>query len=436
MPTYQKCLMRLSAGSKVAFIYKKGYYPVMNKALQTLIDRGFFQQCTNVEALSALMDKGPVTFYIGTDPTGGSLHIGHLVPQFALRHLRDAGHIGIALLGGGTGRIGDPSGKTEMRKMLDYQQLDENVEKIKAQLDRFIGFDGKTAFSENNKNWLADLNYIDFLRDIGSCFSVNKMLSFEAYKIRMETGLSFLEFNYQLLQSYDFLMLHQKHHCCLQIGGDDQWGNIVAGVDLVRRKTGDEVFGLTFPLITRSDGKKMGKSEKGALFLNKEMTPVYDFFQYWRNVDDADVRRFMLLFTFLPIEEIDRICAGNINEAKERLAWEVTKEIHGKDEADTALAGAKAAFGGGGDKSAMPTVEINCSIFEQGISIVDLFVQSGLCATKSDARRLIEQGGALIAGESVTDVKAVITAAALDEAGELILRAGKKRFSRVVTGSK
>ncbi len=436
MPTYQKCLMRLSAGSKVAFIYKKGYYPVMNKALQTLIDRGFFQQCTNVEALSALMDKGPVTFYIGTDPTGGSLHIGHLVPQFALRHLRDAGHIGIALLGGGTGRIGDPSGKTEMRKMLDYQQLDENVEKIKAQLDRFIGFDGKTAFPENNKNWLADLNYIDFLRDIGSCFSVNKMLSFEAYKIRMETGLSFLEFNYQLLQSYDFLMLHQKHHCCLQIGGDDQWGNIVAGVDLVRRKTGDEVFGLTFPLITRSDGKKMGKSEKGALFLNKEMTPVYDFFQYWRNVDDADVRRFMLLFTFLPIEEIDRICAGNINEAKERLAWEVTKEIHGKDEADTALAGAKAAFGGGGDKSAMPTVEINCSIFEQGISIVDLFVQSGLCATKSDARRLIEQGGALVAGESVTDVKAVITAAALDEAGELILRAGKKRFSRVVTGSK
>lgn len=405
----------------------------MNKALQTLIDRGFFQQCTDAEALSALMDKGPITFYTGTDPTGGSLHIGHLVPQFAVRHLRDAGHIGIALLGGGTGRIGDPSGKTEMRKMLDYQQLDENVEKIKAQLDRFIGFDGKTAFAENNKNWLADLNYIDFLRDIGSCFSVNKMLSFEAYKIRMETGLSFLEFNYQLLQSYDFLMLHQKHHCCLQIGGDDQWGNIVAGVDLVRRKTGGEVFGLTFPLITRSDGKKMGKSEKGALFLNKEMTPVFDFFQYWRNVDDADVRRFMLLFTFLPIEEVDRICAGNINEAKERLAWEVTKEIHGKDEADTALAGAKAAFGGGGDKTAMPTVKINRSVFEQGISIVDLFVQSGLCATKSDARRLIEQGGALVTGKSVTDFKTVITAATLDEAGELILRAGKKRFSRIVT---
>ena len=405
----------------------------MNKALQVLIDRGFFQQCTNIEGLSALMDKEPVTFYIGTDPTGGSLHIGHLVPQFALRHLRDAGHIGIVLLGGGTGRIGDPSGKTEMRKLLDYRQLDENVEKIKAQLDRFIGFDGKTAFPENNKDWLAGLNYIDFLRDIGSCFSVNKMLSYEAYKIRMETGLSFIEFNYQLLQSYDFLMLHKKHRCCMQIGGDDQWGNIVAGVDLIRRKTGDEVFGLTFPLITRSDGKKMGKSEKGALFLDKELTPVFDFFQYWRNVDDADVRKFMLLFTFLPIDEIDRICAGNINEAKERLAWEVTKEIHGKEEADTALAGAKAAFGGGGDITAMPTLTLPRTLFEQGISAIDLFVQSGLCTTKSDARRLIEQGGALVAGTSITDLKATVTAAVLDGAGTLILRAGKKRFVRIVT---
>ena len=405
----------------------------MNKALQVLIDRGFFQQCTNIEGLSALMDKEPVTFYIGTDPTGGSLHIGHLVPQFALRHLREAGHIGIALLGGGTGRIGDPSGKTEMRKMLDYRQLDENLEKIKSQLDRFIGFDGITAFPANNKDWLAELNYIDFLRDIGSCFSVNKMLSYEAYKIRMETGLSFIEFNYQLLQSYDFLMLHKRHQCRLQIGGDDQWGNIVAGVDLVRRKTGNEVFGLTFPLITRSDGKKMGKTEKGALFLDKELTSVFDFFQYWRNVDDADVRKFMLLFTFLPIKDIDRICSGNINEAKEKLAWEVTKEIHGKAEADTALAGAKAAFSGGGDKNAMPTERLNRSVFEQGISVIDLFTQSGLCTTKSEARRLIEQGGAFVAGKTVTDVKAVITAALLDEEGELILRAGKKRFVRIAT---
>lgn len=412
---------------------KKVIIRFMNKALQTLIDRGFFQQCTDTAALSALMEQGPITFYTGTDPTGGSLHIGHLVPQFALRHLRNAGHIGITLLGGGTGRIGDPSGKTEMRKMLDYSRLDENVEKIRAQLERFIGFDGKTAFTENNKNWLADLNYIDFLRDIGSCFSVNKMLSYEAYKIRMETGLSFIEFNYQLLQSYDFLMLHKKYNCCLQIGGDDQWGNIVAGVDLVRRKTGDEVFGLTFPLITRSDGKKMGKTEKGALFLDKGLTSVFDFFQYWRNVADADVHKFMLLFTFLPIEEVDHICAGNINEAKERLAWEVTKEIHGKEEADTALAGAKAAFGGGGDKSAMPTVEIPRADFVQGISAIDLFVQSGLCASKSDARRLIEQGGAFAAGAAIVDLKAVITATSLDDTGELILRAGKKRLIRIVT---
>ncbi len=407
----------------------------MNTALQTLIDRGFFQQCTNIEGLSALMDEKPVIFYVGTDPTGGSLHIGHLIPQFALRHLRDAGHTAIDLIGGGTARIGDPSGRTDTRKMLSYEQLEENVEKIKAQLDRFIGFDGKTAFPENNQAWLADLNYIDFLRDIGSCFSVNKMLTYEAYKKRMETGLSFLEFNYQLLQSYDFLMLHTKYGCTLQIGGDDQWGNIVAGVDLVRRKTGNEVFGLTFPLITRSDGKKMGKTEKGALFLDKALTPVFDFFQYWRNVADDDVRKFMLLFTFLPVEEIDAVCAGDINAAKERLAWEVTKEIHGKDEADTALAGAKAAFSGGGNKAAMPTVEIPAQEFEAGIPVIDLFARSGLSATKSEARRLITQGGAFVAGAAITDLKAVINSSALDNSGELIIRAGKKRFMRIITVS-
>ena len=407
---------------------------VMNTALNTLKERGFFQQCTDVERLSDLMDQGPVTFYVGSDPTAGSLHIGHLVPQFALRHLRKAGHIGIALIGGGTGRIGDPSGKTEMRKMLSYEQLDENVEKISAQLDRFIGFDGKTAFPENNKKWLCDLNYIDFLRDIGSCFSVNKMLTYEAYKKRMETGLSFLEFNYQLLQSYDFLMLYQRHNCRLQIGGDDQWGNIVAGVDLIRRKTGAEVFGLTFPLVTRSDGKKMGKSEKGALFLDKNLTSVFDFFQYWRNVADADVRKFFLLFTFLEIEEIDRICAGDINAAKEKLAWEVTKEIHGKEEADNALAGAKAAFSGGGNKEAMPTVLLERSALEAGIGVVDLFASAGLGGSKSDIRRLIEQGGAVVNGNTVTDLKTLIGIKDADEAGEFVLRAGKKKFVRVVLG--
>ena len=328
----------------------------MNKALETLKERGFFAQCTDEQGLSDLMDKGPLAFYVGCDPTGPSLHIGHMVPFFALRHLRKFGHIGLALIGGGTARIGDPSGKTEMRKMISYEQIDRNVGTIKAQLDRFIGFDGKGAFAVNNKDWLADLNYIDFLRDIGSCFSVNKMLSFEAYRQRLERGLSFIEFNYQLLQSYDYLCLHQRHDVRLQIGGDDQWGNITAGVDLIRRKLGGTeelnrehtVYGLTFPLITRSDGKKMGKTEKGAVFLDESLTSVYDFFQYWRNVADPDVEKFFRLFTFLEIDEIGRICSGNINDAKERLAYEVTKEIHGKERADSALAGAKAAFGGGG----------------------------------------------------------------------------------------
>lgn len=410
----------------------------MNAALAMLKERGFFQQCTDTEGLSSLMDKGPVTFYCGCDPTGPSLHIGHMVPFFAMRHLRAAGHNGIALVGGGTARIGDPSGKTEMRKMLTYDQIDANVERIKEQLDRFIGFDGKSGIFDNNKYWLAELNYIDFLRDIGSCFSVNRMLTFEAYKKRMETGLSFLEFNYQLLQSYDFLMLNERHNCCLQIGGDDQWGNIVAGCDLIRRKKGIDVYGLTFPLITRSDGKKMGKTEKGALFLDPQLTSPFDFFQYWRNVADADVRKFMLLFTFLSVPEIDQIVCGDINKAKERLAWEVTAVIHGKAEADKALAGAKAAFGGGADRSSMPTVGIDAALFDgAGMNIVDLYCEAKLCASKSDARRLIQQNGAYrIAPDGtemqISDVSLLVDGRMFDEQGELVLRAGKKKFARII----
>ena len=412
----------------------------MNKALETLMERGFFAQCTDLEGLSKKMDEGPITFYVGCDPTGPSLHIGHMVPFFALRHLHEAGHNGIALIGGGTARIGDPSGKTEMRKMISYEQIDSNVEHISAQLDKFIGFDGKTAMADNNKNWLADLNYIDFLRDIGSCFSVNKMLTFEAYKQRLERGLSFIEFNYQLLQAYDFYMLHQRHNCCLQIGGDDQWGNITAGVDLIRRKLGGttelnkehEVYGLTFPLITRSDGKKMGKTEKGAIFLDPNLTPVFEFFQYWRNVADADVRKFFLLFTFLPVSEIDQIVAGDINKAKERLAYEVTKEIHGKEEADKALEGAKAAFSGEGNKESMPTAEVSKAAVESGMGILDLYFNIKLCATKSDARRLVEQGGASLNGNQIKDVKYMVTTKDLDKDGDIIVKAGKKKICRVV----
>ena len=412
----------------------------MNKALETLKARGFFAQCTDEQGLSDLMDKGPVTFYVGCDPTGPSLHIGHMVPFFALRHLREAGHRGIALIGGGTARIGDPSGKTEMRKMISYEQIDENAANIKAQLDKFIGFDDKTAFSDNNKNWLADMNYIDFLRDIGSCFSVNRMLTFEAYKQRLERGLSFIEFNYQLLQAYDFYMLHQRHGCVLQIGGDDQWGNITAGVDLIRRKLGGttelnaehQAYGLTFPLITRSDGKKMGKTENGAIFLDKNLTSVYDFFQYWRNVADPDVEKFFKLFTFLSLDEISKICSGNINEAKERLAYEVTAIIHGKEEADNALAGAKAAFGGEGDKSQMPTVEFSKADLDAGIGLLNLFTTAKLTASNGDARRLVQGNGAALNGNVITDVKYTVTKADLDSDGELVVRAGKKKFCRVI----
>ena len=404
----------------------------MNKALKILQERGFIQQCTDLKALSDRMDKGQIAFYTGTDPTGPSLHIGHMVPIFALKHLCREGHKGVVLVGGGTSRIGDPLGKTEMRKMLSYDELDKNAVSIQNQIEKFLAEDIKNVRFVNNKDWLADLNYIDFLRDIGSHFSVNKMLSFEAYKKRMETGLSFLEFNYQLLQSYDFLMLNQNYNVELQIGGDDQWGNMVAGSDLIRRKGGGEVFALTFPLVTRADGQKMGKSEKGALFLDPALVSPYDFFQYWRNTADADVEKFMLLFTFLSMEEIKAVCAGDINKAKERLAFEVTALIHGKEEAEKALEGARAAFSGGGNKDAMPTANLSLSKLNEGIGIIDLFAEAGLASTKSDARRLVEQGGAFINEEKISDIKALIGKEKLDKDNEMILRAGKKRFMRII----
>lgn len=406
----------------------------MNRALEILKERGFIQQCTDIDGLSKLMDEGPVTLYEGCDPTGPSLHIGHMVPYFAIRHLHEAGNNPIVLMGGGTARIGDPSGKTTMRQIISYEEIDANAKRFLAQLDRFLAFDGKTLYSANNKDWLADLNYIDFLRDIGKHFSVNRMLSFEAYKMRMETGLSFIEFNYQLLQSYDYLQLYKRHGCRLQIGGDDQWGNIVAGIELIRRVEGVECFGLTFPLVMTSDGKKMGKTEKGALFLDPTMTSPYEFFQYWRNVPDADVERFLLMFTFLPVEECKHLAMGNdadINKAKEKLAWEVTALIHGKDEADKALNAAKAAFGGGGDIGEIPSVSISAPLLDKGVGVLDLFVEAKLASSKSEARRLVQQGGAVVNGIKISDESAVFTGADLVD-GALLLRAGKKRVCRVV----
>ena len=416
----------------------------MHPAIENLKARGFFAQCSNIEGLSALMSEEPVTFYIGIDPTASSAHIGHMVPFFALKHLVNAGHKGIALMGAGTARIGDPSFRSETRQILSYEQLDKNAAAILTQLDHFVGFDGQKTITANNKDWLAGLNYIDFLREIGIHFSVNRMLSMEAYKVRMETGLSFIEFNYQLLQSYDYLELYRRHGCRLQIGGDDQWGNILAGVDLIRRIEGVEAYALTFPLVTTADGNKMGKTLKGALFLDPAITTPYEFFQYWRNVQDADIRKFLLMFTFLPVEEIDGIAAAdkNPNEAKERLAWEITALIHGKDEADKAMAGARAAFGSveGGDKSGMPHVELSLAKFKAGYNVVDLFCDAKLAASKSEGRRLVEQGGAFVSrpGSSelccIDNVAIAITAENLDSEGELVLRAGKKRYCLVSTG--
>jgi tyrosyl-tRNA synthetase len=408
----------------------------MNPALRTLQDRGFIQQCTNLEGLSAAMDEGPVAFYIGCDPTGASLHIGHMVPFFALRHLRGAGHRGIALVGGGTARIGDPSGKTQMRRVLSYAEIDANAQAIGGQLDRFIGFDGETAFTVNNRDWLSDLNYIDFLRDIGSHFSVNRMLTFESYRKRLETGLTFVEFNYQLLQSYDFLELYRRHGCRLQIGGDDQWGNIVAGMELIRRLEGVEVFGLTFPLVTTADGKKMGKTEKGALFLDPGMVSPYEFFQYWRNIPDADVERFLLMFTFLPVDEcrcLGQTREADINVAKERLAFEITALIHGKEEAEKALSAARAMFGGGQDREAVPSKRLGAGDLERGLSAIELFAMTDLCGSRADARRLITQGGAFINDRRIENLETVIDSSWLS-GGELLLKAGKKWFFRLIAG--
>ncbi len=410
----------------------------MGNGLDVLKERGFIKQCTDYDKLNDLMNREKISFYAGFDPTGKSLHVGHMVPLFAMGHLQRAGHRPLAVVGGGTALIGDPSGKTEMRKIQTVEQIQENAGSIKKQLGKVINFSDEKALLLNNYDWLGNLNYIEFLRDIGRHFSVNRMLTFETYKMRMETGLSFIEFNYQLLQSYDFLVLNQKHDCRLQIGGDDQWGNIVAGVDLTRRVEGNEVYGLTFPLVTRADGKKMGKTEKGAVFLDPDMFSPYEYFQYWRNIADADVEKFLMLFTFLSVEEVKELGAlkdKEINRAKEVLAYEQTKIIHGEEEAEKAKAAAHAAFSVAGsgitDKSSIPSIEIAENELEKGINVMDLFARTDLCSTKSEARRLVIQGGASVNGKKIADIQVSIDSS-FEEDGELLLKAGKKRYFRII----
>lgn len=409
----------------------------MNQAIELLKERGFFSACTDIEALSKLFDEKKVTFYVGCDPTGPSLHIGHMVPFFAAHHLQLLGHNPIVLVGGGTAMIGDPSGKTEMRKMLTLDEINSNKKNIKTQLSSVIDFSTKDksfgkASVEDNANWLLDLNYIQFLREIGKHFSVNKMLTFESYKKRLEKGLSFIEFNYQLLQSYDFLKLIENKNCQLQIGGEDQWGNIVAGIDLIRRIAGrTDAYGMTFTLVTRADGQKMGKSEKGAIFLDKNLCSVYDFFQYWRNVNDQDVFKFMKLFTFLSIEEIEKQKSKNINEAKEFLAYEVTKIIHSEKEADKAMSAARAIFSGRGDKSSVDAIKISRSEFEKGYPVLSLFTFAKLTSSNSEARRLLESSALSVSGKKISDAKALIDTSFIESDGTIMLQSGKKKFALV-----
>jgi tyrosyl-tRNA synthetase len=402
-------------------------------AWDVLKERGFVEQVSDEEGLRAALER-PLTFYIGYDPTATSLHTGHLLTAMAVTHLQRAGHRPIIIIGGGTGMIGDPTGRTEMRQMLTVEKIDENLQAIKVQMSRFIPFGKGQALALNNADWLMQLAYIPFLRDIGQHFSVNRMLAAEAYRQRLERGLSFIELNYQILQAYDYLHLYREHGCTLQLGGNDQWGNILAGVDLIRRVEGAEVYAMTFPLLTTASGAKMGKTAAGTVWIDADMTPPFDYYQYWINVEDGDVARFMRLFTFMPLEEIDaltRFEGAELRPAKEVLAYEATRVAHGQQAADEAREASRALFAGGGDADAVPAIEVEQGELASGIAAVDLFERTGLCRSRSEARRLIQQGGAYVNDVAVDDVDREVTPNDLQD-GALLLRAGKKRYHRVV----
>ncbi|HWR40126.1 MAG TPA: tyrosine--tRNA ligase [Patescibacteria group bacterium] len=400
--------------------------------LDTLRERGYVQQLTHEAEIAELFEKEKITFYIGFDPTADSLHVGHFLALMVMSHMQKGGHRPICLIGGGTTMVGDPSGKTDMRKMMTQEEINQNGERFKEQMRRVIDFNDGKALMLNNADWLLKLNYVDFLREIGAHFSVNRMLTAECYRQRYERGLTFLEFNYMLMQAYDFLELHRQTGCVMQMGGDDQWSNILAGADLIRRKEGNAAFGLTFTLLATSDGRKMGKTEKGALWLDPAKTSPYDFYQYWRNVDDADVEKCLALLTFLPMEEVRRLGAlkdKEINEAKKILAFEVTQLIHGTEEAARAQQAAEALFGGAGALDNAPSVTIAAA--ELGGKLLDIMAATGVIASKSEGRRLVQQGG-LTAGETkVTDVDFLLTADLLDQ-GSILIRKGKKSYHRLV----
>ena len=397
--------------------------------------RGLIAQVTDEDEIKEMVNNGKATFYIGFDPTADSLHVGHFMALCLMKRLQMAGNRPIALLGGGTGMIGDPSGRTDMRQMLTKETIQHNIDCFKKQMERFIDFSDGKALMVNNAEWLMNLNYVELLREVGAHFSVNRMLTAECYKQSMERGLSFLEFNYMIMQSYDFYMLYQKYGCNMQFGGDDQWSNMLGGTELIRRKLGKDAYAMTITLLLNSEGKKMGKTQSGAVWLDPNKTSPFDFYQYWRNVDDADVIKCMKLLTFLPLEEIQEMEkweGSQLNKAKEILAFQLTELVHGTEEAKKAEAGAKALFAGGADTEHMPTTELAAEDFDEegNIDLISLLVKSALVTTRSEGRRAIEQGGVSVNGEKVTDIRHVLSKDALTGDG-IVLKRGKKKFNKV-----
>lgn len=406
----------------------------MSSVYDTLVERGFIEQCTHEKELRELLEKEKVTFYIGFDATADSLTAGHFLTIMAMMHMQKAGHRPIALLGGGTTMIGDPSMRSDMRQMMTIEQIQHNADCFKEQLSHFISFDDDKAILDNNANWLLDLNYVSFLRDVGVHFSVNKMLTAECYKSRMEQGLTFFEFNYMLMQSYDFLELNRRYGCCLQMGGNDQWSNILGGVDLIRRKEQKPAYGLTFKLLTTSDGKKMGKTQKGAVWLDPNRTSPYEFYQYWRNIEDVKVEECLGLLTFLPMDEVRRLGAlegAEINKAKEVLAYEITKIVHGEEEAKKAQEAAKALFVSGGVAGSVPTYTYPKEALDAGVDIVSILVDTKLAPTRSEARRLVKQGGVTVNDVKVPSFDSVYGSKDLNDSEAFMVKKGKKGFYQI-----